>query len=67
MFYKWESEAREAMLAGLRPKKRGKDNSQAEIERLKEELNRKNTVIAELTEALVQEKKGLSDYLRKRD
>lgn len=65
MFYRWEAQmragAREALREG-RPK--GADRAQAEIARLKAELAKKNDVIAELTEALVQEKRGLSDYLR---
>ena len=67
LFYRWESQAKKGMLAGLMPKQRGQNGSDAEVEQLKKELQRKNDVIAELTEALIQEKKGLSDYLRRKD
>ena len=65
VFYRWE----EQMPAGARKAlterpSRAASAADAEIARLKSELGRKNDVIAELTEALVQEKKGLSDYLR---
>ena len=49
-----------AALAGTHTKRDGRN---AELERLRRKLNEKNQVIAELTEALLQEKKGLSDYL----
>ena len=64
-FYRWEAQAKQAMRDGLAPRKPGQDRQAAEIERLQAELARKNRVIAELTEALVQGKKGLSDYLRR--
>jgi transposase-like protein len=67
MFYKWESAAKAGMLAGLSRKKRGKSRSDSQVEDLEKEIQRKNDVIAQLTEALIQEKKGLSDYLRRSD
>jgi len=66
-FYRWESQAKKGMLAGLMPKQRGQNGADAQVEQLRKELQRKNDVIAELTEALILEKKGLSDYLRRRD
>ncbi len=66
MYYKWEQNAKDGMREGLKHKPSGpRDSRDDEINRLKTELLRKNYVIAQLTEALVQEKKGLSDYLRK--
>jgi len=65
-FYKWAAQAKQAMREGLAPRPRGADRLTREVARLQLELARKNQVIAELTEALVQEKKGLSDYLRNR-
>ena len=66
VFYRWEAQmregARDALTEGRRPK--GAAAAEARIARLEEELAKKNHVIAELTEALIQEKKGLSDYLR---
>jgi len=65
MFYRWEAQMREGARNGLaETNSRGERAAQAEIARLKAELAKKNDVIAELTEALIQEKKGLSDYLR---
>jgi transposase-like protein len=64
-FYRWEAQAKQGMREGLAPKKPGQNGQATEVARLQAELQRKNHVIAELTEALVQEKKGLSDYLRR--
>ena len=66
VFYRWEAQmregARKALAAGGRSK--GQAVAEAEAERLRAQLATKNDVIAELTEALIQEKRGLSDYLR---
>jgi transposase len=65
VFYRWEAQMREGAKEGLADRRgRHERAADAEIERLRAELARKNDVIAELTEALIQEKKGLSDYLR---
>ena len=65
MFYRWEAQRRAGAMKALADKSGHKKNAaNAETERLRAELAKKNTVIAELTEALIQEKKGLSDYLR---
>mgnify|MGYP006295641473 CR=1 FL=1 len=66
MYYRWEKQMRAGARKGLAEGPGGKRRRpvEAEIDRLKAELARKNDVIAELTEALIQEKKGLSDYLR---
>ena len=64
VFYRWEAQMREGARQGLAEKRGKVDRRDAEIERLRQQLDKKNHVIAELTEALIQEKKGLSDYLR---
>jgi putative transposase len=65
-FYRWEAQMREgarrALAEGNGGRKAAKEK--AEAERLREQLAKKNNVIAELTEALLQERRGLSDYLR---
>lgn len=65
VYYRWEASMREGAKAGLSEKPgKGESAALAEVARLRSELTRKNTVIAELTEALMQEKKGLSAYLK---
>jgi len=66
VFYRWEAQMREGARRALgeEPGGRKAGKEQAELERLREQLARKDNVIAELTEALIQEKRGLSDYLR---
>lgn len=66
MYYRWEAQMREGARLGLAESsgRKRRAPAEAELERLKVQLARKNDVIAELTEALIQEKKGLSDYLR---
>jgi transposase len=64
LFYRWEAQMREGARQGLAEKRGKSDSRDAEIDRLRQQLDKKNDVIAELTEALIQEKKGLSDYLR---
>jgi len=66
VFYEWEAKIREGGRDALADRRRSREKAAAaEISRLRAELARKNDVIAELTEALMQEKKGLSDYLRR--
>jgi transposase len=59
-FYRWEREAKAAMLAALgdRPRTRS-DDKDHEIERLKRELERKSQVIAEVVEENLALKRGL--------
>jgi len=64
LFYRWEAQMREGARQGLAEKRGKADRRDAEIERLRQQLDKKNDVIAELTEALIQEKKGLSGYLK---
>lgn len=65
VFYRWESQMREGAAQGLSEKPgKGETAALSEVARLRAELARKNTVIAELTEALMAEKRGLSDYLK---
>lgn len=59
MFYRWEAQMRAGAKEGLADRSGRKEKAaEAENERLRAELAKKNTVIAELTEALIQEKKG---------
>jgi transposase len=65
VFYRWEAQMRNGAKEALLDKRGGKKRSaDLELDRLRSELAKKNDVIAELTEALIQEKKGLSNYLR---
>ena len=65
VFYRWEAQMREGAKEALADRRgRPERAAESEIERLHGELAKKNDVIAELTEALIQEKRGLSDYLR---
>jgi len=57
-FYQWEHQARKAALEGLRNGKRGRKPNQTE-ERLKAEITRLRTVVAELSAETLQLKKGL--------
>lgn len=67
LYYRWEAQVREAALEALADSRGRQGRAQErEIDRLKDDLTRKNSVIAELSEALVQEKRGLSDYLTPR-
>jgi hypothetical protein len=64
VFYRWEATMREGAKGALADSRGQREKSaEAEIQRLRAQLAKKNDVIAELTEALIQEKKGLSDYL----
>lgn len=64
VFYRWEAAMREGAKEALADSRGKREKSaDAEIHRLRAQLAKKNDVIAELTEALIQEKKGLSDYL----
>ena len=59
VFYRWEAQMREGAKEGLADKRGRKEKAAAaEIERLQAELARKNDVIAELTEALIEGKRG---------
>jgi transposase-like protein len=63
VFYRWDAQMRKGAREALCETRGKRDRRDAELTRLREELQKKNRVIAELTEALIQEKKGLSDYL----
>ena len=60
-FYRWEREAKAAMLAALgdRPRGRG-DDKDRELERLRHELEAKRRVISEVVEENLALKGGLS-------
>jgi transposase-like protein len=59
-FYRWEREAKAAMLAALGPPVRRRGDGQArEIERLKAEVERKSRIIAEVVDENLALKKGL--------
>ena len=59
-FYRWEREAKAAMLAALGDHRRERvDDKDREIERLKRELEKKSRVIAEVVEENLALKKGL--------
>ena len=59
-FYRWEREAKAGMLAALQDGRRERsDDKGREIERLKQELERKSRVIAEVVEENLALKRGL--------
>ena len=59
-FYRWEREAKAAMLAALGEKPRATADAQArEIERLKADVEKKSRIIAEVVEENLALKKGL--------
>lgn len=59
-FYRWEREAKAGMLEALQDRRRGRsDDKDREIERLKQELETKRRVIAEVVEENLALKKGL--------
>jgi transposase-like protein len=59
-FYRWEREAKAGMLAALQDGRRERsDDKDREIERLKQELEKKSRVIAEVVEENLALKKGL--------
>lgn len=59
-FYRWEREAKAAMLAALSDQRRERPNDKDhEIERLKRELDKKSRIIAEVVEENLALKKGL--------
>jgi transposase len=65
VFYRWEAQMRNGAKEALADKKGSKRKAADHgLDRLRSELAKKNNVIAKLTEALIQEKKGLSNYLR---
>ena len=57
-FYQWEHQARKAALEGLRNGKRGRKPNKTE-EKLKAEVTRLRTVVAELSAETLQLKKGV--------
>lgn len=67
LLYRWQSQAKAGARQALEDS-RGKRRSSAadQAEQFEEELRKKNDIIAELTEALIAEKKGDSTYLLKR-
>jgi transposase len=58
-FYRWEREAKAAMLAALGEKPRTPDAQEREIERLKAEVEKKSRIIAEVVKENLALKKGL--------
>ena len=57
LYYKWQKQAKEGALSKLSGKGGKKCHSELEQERLREELKRKDSIIAELTARLIEEKK----------
>ena len=57
-FYKWRDRVLAGAKAALGPR-RGRPRGNGEVERLRAELHRKDTVIAEITEEILKVKKGL--------
>lgn len=59
-FYRWERDAKAAMLAALGEKVRAREDSKdREIERLKAEVERKSRIIAEVVDENLALKRGL--------
>jgi transposase len=58
-FYRWEREAKAAMLEALGDKPRTSDAREREIARLQSELEKKSRVIAEVVEENLALKRGL--------
>ena len=59
-FYRWERDAKAAMLAALGEKVRAReDGKDREIERLKAEVDRKSRIIAEVVDENLALKRGL--------
>jgi transposase len=59
-FYRWEREAKAAMLAALGDRRRARaDDKDHEIERLQREVERKSRIIAEVVEENLGLKRGL--------
>jgi len=59
-FYRWERDAKAAILAALGEKARSReDGKDREIDRLKSEVERKSRIIAEVVEENLALKKGL--------
>ena len=57
LYYKWQKQAKEGALSKLSGKPGKRRHSESEQERLREELKRKDSIIAELTVRLIEEKK----------
>jgi transposase len=64
VFYRWEAQMREGARRALAEGNGGRKTARekAEAERLREQLAKRNNVIAELTEALLQEKRFMSQH-----
>jgi transposase len=60
-FYRWERDAKAGMLEALQDGRRGRssDDKDREIERLRQELDKKSRVIAEVVEENLALKRGL--------
>lgn len=59
-FYRWEREAKAAVLAALGERSRGRaDDKDHEIERLKRDVEKKSRIIAEVVEENLALKRGL--------
>lgn len=59
-FYRWEREAKAAMLSALGDHRRGRaDDKDHEIERLKRDVEKKSRIIAEVVEENLGLKRGL--------
>jgi transposase-like protein len=59
VFHRWEAQMRNGAKEALLDKRGGKKRlADLELDRLRNELAKKNDVIAELTDALIQEKRG---------
>ncbi len=57
LYYKWQKQAKEGALSQLSGQPGRGRRSESEQERMREELRRKDSVIAELTARLIEEKK----------
>lgn len=57
-YYKWRDRVLRGAKEALVPR-RGRPKGHGELERLKEQLQRKDTIIAEITEEILKVKKGL--------
>lgn len=58
-YYRWERQASEGMREALKGKRRGRGTKDREIERLREEVQKKSRIIAEVVEENLGLKKGL--------
>ena len=58
-YYRWERQAKEAMREALNGRKRDRGAKDREIERLRDEVQKKSRIIAEVVEENLGLKKGL--------